>query len=110
MSGPDPGVIYLTRSPAHEVDLYKVGLTRRSADERNKELSSATGVPLPFGVCASWEVGDCASVEKEVHRRLEWCRVNRRREFFNASLSKIVETVESVIAEQTAASAVPLDT
>lgn len=97
--GPDPGVIYVQRSPAHDVNVYKVGLTRRSAAERAKELSSATAVPLPFGVLATWDVGDCAFVEREVHRELAAYRINPRREFFHAELSLICGTIESVIGE-----------
>lgn len=97
--GPDPGVIYIQRSPGHEVNLYKVGLTRRNVQLRAQELSSATSVPLPFGVLASWEVGDCGAVEREVHQRLAFCRINPRREFFLAELSLISRTIEAVIRE-----------
>ena len=97
--GPDPGVVYVQRSPALEPDLYKVGLTRRNAEVRAEELSSATGVPLPFGVLAKWSVGDCALVEKEVHRRLAVFRINPRREFFHVDLSAIVRTIDSAIKD-----------
>jgi len=97
--GPDPGVIYVQTSPALENNLYKVGLSRRSARVRAAELSAATGVPLPFGVLVSWEVGDCGQVEKEVHRKLAAFRINPRREFFLADLSLITQTVDAVIAE-----------
>lgn len=99
--GPDPGVIYIQRSPAHEVNVYKIGLTRRDSAARAKELSSATGVPLPFGVLGNWEVGDCASVEREVHRRLSAYRLNPRREFFLAELALINQTIDAVIRELT---------
>jgi hypothetical protein len=96
-NGPDLGVIYVQRSPAHEVNVYKVGLTRRTAEARASELSSATGVPLPFGVLATWEVGDCAGVEREVHERLAAFRINPRREFFFAELSVISGTIDAVV-------------
>jgi hypothetical protein len=97
LSGPDPGTIYVVRSPANHTDLYKIGLTRRTVKERAAELSSATGVALPFGVLASWNVGDCRAVEAEVHRRLEAYRVHSRREFFAVSLSTITSTITQVI-------------
>ena len=97
--GPDPGVIYIQRSPALDVNVYKVGLTRRSSQERAAELSSATGIPLPFGVLGNWEVGDCARVEREVHRRLAAFRINPRREFFYADLSLISRTIDAVVTE-----------
>ncbi len=94
--GPDPGIVYVARTPAHQTDVYKVGLTRRTAEERARELGS-TSTPLPFGVMAKWEVGDCAAVEREAHRRLEPYRLNPRREFFCISISEIVSTVEQVV-------------
>ena len=97
--GDDPGVVYIIRSTAHGSDIFKVGLTRHSASHRAHELSTSTSVPLPFHVLASWEVGNCGSVEKEVHRRLKQYRINMNREFFGASLSTIVATIEQVTAE-----------
>ena len=97
--GPDPGVVYILRSPAHDINVYKVGLTRRSTDVRTSELSSSTGVPLPFGVLANWEVGNCARVEQEVHLRLAAYRINPRREFFHCELSLISRTIDAVIRE-----------
>ena len=98
-NGPDPGIVYVQRSPAFEMDLYKVGLTKRSLAIRANELSSATGVPLPFGVLASWSVGDCTRVEREVHQRLAAARINPRREFFHAELSLIIRTINAVVEE-----------
>jgi hypothetical protein len=97
--GPDPGILYVIRSGAHEIDVYKIGLTRRSADVRAAELGTATGVPLPFGVLASWKVGDCGAVEREVHLMLATRRINPRREFFRASLKEIISTIQHVIAD-----------
>jgi len=98
-SGTDPGVIYVIRSPSHGIDMYKVGLSRRNARERVSELSSVSGVPLPFEVLASWNVADCNVIEKEVHRRLASYRVSKRREFFRTSLSAIIAAVEKAIVD-----------
>lgn len=97
--GPDPGIVYIMRSLGHGADIYKVGLTRRSADERAKELSSATGVPLPFNVLASHEVGNCGAIEAEVHRRLDDRRLNDRREYFFISYGELNDVLGRVIAE-----------
>lgn len=96
--GNDPGIVYIMRTSAHGNDLYKVGLTRRTAHERAAELGSSTSVPLPFEVLASWEVGDCGAIEKDVHKQLKQYRLSRRREFFRTSLSSIVAAVEQAIA------------
>jgi len=97
VTGPDPGIVYVMRSDAHGLEIYKIGLTRRTSEERSRELSSATGVPLPFGILAQWEVGDCAAIESEIHQRLDAHRINERREFFRLPLRTIVAVVNSVV-------------
>jgi T5orf172 domain len=100
--GPDPGWIYIMRSGSHYDDLYKIGLTRRSGEERSIELSGATGVPTGFEVLAKWAVGDCSKVERESHERLKALRVNKRREFFRGNLQEIILLInEVVISSQT---------
>ncbi len=96
--GSDPGVIYILRSASHSNDIYKIGLTRRDVSLRAKEVGSTTGVPLPFGVLASWEVGNCSEVEKEVHSHLKDYRINTKREFFRVSLSTIVSAIHEIIS------------
>jgi hypothetical protein len=97
VSGPDPGIVYIMRSDAHGLDIYKIGFTRRTADARSRELSSATGVPLPFGVLAQWEVGDCATIEAAIHQRLAAYRLNDRRKFFRLALRDIVSVINVVV-------------
>jgi T5orf172 domain len=97
VTGPDAGIIYVMRSDAHALEVYKIGLTRRTAGERSRELSSATGVPLPFGILAQWDVGDCAGVEAAVHEKLRAYRVSDRREFFRLPLRSIVAVINSVV-------------
>jgi hypothetical protein len=97
VTGPDPGFVYVMRSDAHALDVYKIGLTRRTSDERARELSYATAAPLPFGVLTHWEVGDCAGIEAEIHRRLEAYRINERREFFRLPLRSIISVINAVV-------------
>jgi hypothetical protein len=104
VSGSDPGVIYVMRSPAHDKELYKIGLTRRPAEVRAHEIGRSTGVPLPFGVLATWDVGDCSVVESDVHRQLAQYRVSKRREFFRAPLPVIVKVIDETVKRIEAAS------
>lgn len=97
--GPDVGQIYLQRSPGLAVGLYKIGLTRRTSDERATELSASTSAPLPFEVLAEWEVSNCSQVEHEIHNRLDAFRVNPKREFFAADLRIIFSTIQTVVQE-----------
>jgi hypothetical protein len=96
-TGPDPGIVYVLRTSSNGDDIYKVGLTRRTAEERGRELNT-TGVALPFGVLANWRVGNCRKAEAEVHKRLAAYRLNPRREFFRADLRVIIQAVQDVIA------------
>lgn len=99
VDGPKPGHLYVMRSGSHSVNVYKIGKTQRTAETRARELSAVSGVPSGFETLASWEVGDVDLAEKEVHRRLNSYRINRRREFFKAPLSKIIKEIEVVIGE-----------
>lgn len=98
LEGADPGFIYIMRSPSHAPEVYKIGITRRHPVTRAGELSHVTGVPLPFGVLAQWEAGDCSSVETGIHQRLGAFRINKKREFFKTQLSTIVTAIEESIA------------
>lgn len=94
-SGPDPGHVYIMRSPSHGQEIYKIGITRRSPRQRAGEID-ATGVPLPFAVLASWFVSDCSRLEREVHERLRAYRINPRREFFKGPLSDLVSAIQAL--------------
>jgi hypothetical protein len=98
--GPDPGFLYVMRSPSHERDIFKIGLTRRDPGRRADELGEATGVPLPFEVLAQWEVGDCGEAEANIHRKLASFRLSKRREFFRAPLPDIVSVIEKAANAQ----------
>ena len=99
VEGANPGYLYVMRSGSHGLDVYKIGKTQRSPDVRASELTGATGVPTPFEVLASWEVGDVDLAEREAHRRLRSYRVSRRREFFRAPLSTIVAQVGRIVGD-----------
>lgn len=99
-SGPNAGSVYVMRSASHGLDLYKVGYTRRTTDERANELSSSTGVPLPFEVLAKWDVEDVHAVEAEAHHRLGRYKVNKRREFFCAPLPTIIAELDAIAAKR----------
>jgi len=95
--GPAPGFIYVMRSPLHPRNVFKIGLTQISTETRANELSSATGVPGRIYVMHEWAVGDCVSIEREIHSRLSEYRVDLRREFFEAPLEHITSVIEETI-------------
>jgi hypothetical protein len=75
------GWIYIL-STRESPNLLKIGMTARSVEQRVKEINTATGIAIPFGVRQCWRVSDPSVAEKLVHDCLEQHRVRTDREFF----------------------------
>jgi hypothetical protein len=90
----EPGYIYILVNPSMG-NLVKIGKTTRAPRTRIAELSSATGVPMPFTLAFDAYVEDCSRAETYVHARLEkdGYRVTANREFFNVDLSTAINVV-----------------
>lgn len=73
--------------------MVKIGKTRKSPEDRAKELSSSTGVPTPFFVAYKIFVNDCDQAEKYIHNLLtsKGIRVSNDREFFHIPLDEIIK-------------------
>ena len=78
---PGAGWIYVL-STRDKPELLKVGMTTRSVEERAREINTATGIAVPFGVRRCWRVLDASKAEKLAHNALREFRVRRDREFF----------------------------
>ena len=76
--------------------LYKVGYTKLTPDERAKQLSNATGVPVPYEVAWAYRCFNGELLESEVHHAMKPYRVNNQREFFRIRLGDIQEIVEKI--------------
>jgi hypothetical protein len=96
---PTSEYVYVTRSPSHAADIYKVGMTTRDVAHRVTELSRSTAAPLPFEVLASWAVPNAVEAERRVHAALAQYRLSPRREFFRAALPEIIRAIDQVLAE-----------
>ena len=70
-------------------DLVKIGKTNSTLEERMRNLSSHTGVPVPFECYYACEVEDSDKVEKGLHDGFLEQRVNPRREFFKISPERV---------------------
>lgn len=84
-----PDIVYVLTNEAMP-GLVKVGLTTDSVEERISQLSTASGVPLPFECYFAAEVNDCARLEKTLHRLFSDSRINPKREFFKVDPEKVV--------------------
>jgi hypothetical protein len=78
---PDAGQIYIL-STRELPNFLKIGYTTRSVTDRVREINSATGVMIPFGVRAIWRVKDAPNMERKIHEALSEYRVRSDREFF----------------------------
>jgi len=72
----------------------KVGKTSTTLEQRIRELSSATSVPLPFTCFYACTVNDAAFVERQIHDAFDNNRPNKRREFFQISPARIVAALK----------------
>lgn len=80
------------------IDVYKIGLTRRSADERVDELCSAS-VPFDFDIHAVIETDDAPALEYKLHHHffgLRMNKINLRKEFFRITLNEIRQVIEKL--------------
>lgn len=75
--------------------IYKIGMTTTSPATRAKELSSATGVPVPFKIEAAFHCEDPAESESSIHEALAGFRINDSREFFKEELEEIIYEAEA---------------
>lgn len=64
--------------------ILKIGYTTRSVHDRIKEINSATGVLVPFGVRAVWKIksGSGYDLERRIHENFSTTRIRSDREFF----------------------------
>jgi hypothetical protein len=85
--------VYVLTNPALKTDLWKIGYTDGDPEERARQLSATTGVPVSYLVVESWTVTDGALAESAAHAALEDYRVTTRREFFQCQYAVLHTTL-----------------
>lgn len=93
------GKIYIL-STRESKDILKIGYTNRSVEERVREINSATGVLIPYGVRAMWIVKSAREVEAELHNLLAPFRVRQDREFFQMDYLDAFKFITGYIREK----------
>jgi hypothetical protein len=91
------GAIYIAHNPSDGENIFKVGKTERSPDERMKELTSETSNLGKYTVKSYFVVEDMNVAERACHERLSFCRIQRNREFFKLPFPKLLEIVKETI-------------
>ena len=97
------GIIYLLENEAFESPVIKIGKTKRSLDNRIKELN--TGVPLPYTCYRASLVGDADKVEKLLHDVFHPAKRHWRGEFFEVDPWRVVLVLETYEIENLTESA-----
>src|SRR3989339_211491 len=72
----------------------KIGKTSTSLEQRIRELSASTSVPLPFTCFYACTVKDMSFVEHQLHDAFDNNRINPKREFFQISPERIVAALK----------------
>lgn len=93
----DKNVLYIMRCMIMEGEVYKVGWTSKTAKERAKELSSASGVPKSFIVVKYWKHENPDKIEKDIHAILDPYRISENREFFKLEYKALERIIENQI-------------
>jgi hypothetical protein len=94
----DPrGKIYIISNVGSFGDhVYKVGFTRREAEERVKDLGDAS-VPFEFDIHAVIKAENAPELETKLHRKLSMYRLNKsnwRKEFFKITIEELKRLIE----------------
>ena len=87
--------VYVLSNPSSP-GLLKIGYTKKLPEERAKQISSATGVALPYKVEWAYQCFNGEMVEREVHHKLKAQRINSSKEFFQISLEEAKETINLI--------------
>ena len=87
--------VYILSNPT-QPGLLKIGYTKKLPEERAKQISSATGVALPYKVEWAYKCFNGEMVEREVHHKLKAQRINSSKEFFQISLEEAKETINLI--------------
>lgn len=93
------GYIYILSTREHP-EFLKIGMTQRSVEARVKEINSATGVVVPFGIRAVWKALNAPEAEKEIHQVLSEYRIRNDREFFEIEFNKASKIINDHLGEK----------
>ena len=72
----------------------KIGKTSTSLEQRIRELSSSSSIPLPFTAFYACIVNNAEFVEHQLHDAFDESRVNPKREFFQIAPERVVAALK----------------
>src|SRR3989344_2453348 len=86
-------IIYILTNEAMP-GYVKIGKTTNNLEQRVRDLSASTSVPLPFTVFYACKVEDANFVEHQLHDAFDNNRANPRREFFQIAPERVVAALK----------------
>ena len=86
-------IIYILTNEAMP-GYVKIGKTNNNLEQRIRELSASTSVPLPFTVFYACTVKNAQFVEHQLHDAFDDNRVNPKREFFRVVPERVVAALK----------------
>lgn len=84
--------VYVLSNPTTP-GLLKIGYTKNTPTERAKQISSGTGVAMPYKVEWAYKCFNGETIEREVHHKLKPQRVNNNKEFFQIELEEAKKVI-----------------
>ena len=86
-------IIYILTNEAMP-GYVKIGKTNNNLEQRVRELSASTSVPLPFTVFYACTVKNAQFVEHQLHDAFDDSRINPKREFFRVAPERVVAALK----------------
>lgn len=86
-------IIYILTNEAMP-GYVKIGKTNNNIEQRVRDISASTSVPLPFTVFYACMVSNAQFVEHQLHDAFDNNRVNPRREFFQIAPERVVAALK----------------
>lgn len=91
-------IIYILTNEAMS-GYVKIGRTSNNLEQRIKDLSASTNIPLPFTCFYACKVKNAQFVEHQLHDAFDNNRINPRREFFQIAPERVVSVLKLVAIE-----------
>ena len=91
-------IIYILTNEAMP-GYVKIGKTSTSLEQRIRDLSASTSVPLPFTCFYACTVENMNFVEHQLHDAFDNNRINPKREFFQIAPERVVAALKLVEIE-----------
>ena len=87
--------VYVLSNPSLP-NIFKIGYTSATPEERAQPISSATAVVLPYKVEYAFHCWNGEKLEHEIHKYLDSYRVNNQREFFQVEFDQAKSIIERI--------------